>query len=237
MPTQAEPPAVDLLEATVRATVVEWNAAHREHDRKRLEALYDTPVRVGRLTLPRDAVLRLKEAEFQRSPSSVPIVLDVQLDRTTPGLPKARVVRELRTRNRIASSEVTLTLSCDKVSCLVVAEVDDAWSTSGSRAATLQSRPGSCAEALTRLLGTVPDARQLLAGRAPERTFVALSAPPEATVYRFALSAVGASETTPAALYELAPGTLKIREALPGDVDQTGSDAAAEQAKRACASR
>lgn len=231
----------DPLEAHLRAAVTEWNAAHAGHDRKRLEAVYDTPVRVGAgagaLRLSRDALLRLKEAEFARSPSSVPLVTGVELDRATPGLPSARVRRELQARNRIASSEVTLTFSCDRARCLVVAEVDDAWTTSSARAATLRPQPGSCVDALARLLGSVPDARAALAGRAPEAAFVALSTPPEAPVYRLALPAVDPAATAPAALYELTPGTLEVREVLPGDLVHTGDPAATERAKRACASR
>jgi hypothetical protein len=249
LPLPAHPPVPpasaipDPLEATVRAAVTEWNAAHAEHDRKRLEAVYDTPVRVGvgasALTLARDALLRVKEAEFARSPSSVPVVVGVDLDRAIPGLPKARVRRERQTYSppRIASSEVTLTFSCDRARCLVVAEDDDAWTTSSQRAATLRSQPGSCVEALARLLGSVPDARALLAGRAPEAAFVAVSTPPETPVYRFALPALDPAATAPAAMYELTPGTLEIREALPGDLLQTGDSGATERAKRACASR
>lgn len=250
LPVPAHPPVApqasaspDPLETTVRAAVAEWNGAHAEHDRRRLEAVYDTPVRVRvdggatTLTFARDALLRVKEADFARSPSSVPRVVGVELDRGTPGLPKARVRRELQTRNRIASSEVTLTFSCDRARCVVVAEDDDAWTTSGQRAATLLGQPGSCAWALTRLLGSVPDARALLAGRAPEAAFVAVSTPPEAPVYRFALPARDPATTSPAAMYELTPGTLEIREALPGDLLQTGDSGAAERAKRACASR
>jgi hypothetical protein len=242
-------PAADALETTVRAAVAEWNAAHAAHDRRRLEAVYDTHVRVrgggvggtgpltGPLTLARDALLRVKEADFARSPASVPLVVGVELDRTTPGLPKARVRREVRAVNRIASSELTLTFSCDRARCLVEAEDDDAWTTSGQRAATLLSRPGSCVEALTRLLGSVPDARARLAGRAPETAFVVLSTPPETPVYRFALAALDPGAAAPSAIYELTPRTLEIREALPGDLTQTGDSGAAERAKRACVSR
>ncbi len=243
-PRAARAPATpDPLEATVRAAVTEWNAAHAAHDRKRLEAAYDTPVRVGAgaaaLTLPREALLRVKEAEFARSPSSVPLVVGVELDRTTPGLPQARVRRELQTLSppRIASSVVALTFSCDRARCLVVAEVDDAWATSSARAATLRTQPASCVDALARLLGSVPDARALLAGRAPERAFIALGTPPEAPVYRFALADVDPASPAPAALYELTPRTLEIREVLPGDLLQTGDPGATERAKRACTSR
>lgn len=248
LPSPAHPPraaqsSADPLELTVRAAVTEWNAAHAAHDRKRLEAAYDTPVRVGvgagALTLPRDALLRLKEAEFARAPSGVPLVVGVELDRATPGLPKARVRRELRTLTppRVASSEITLTFSCDRARCLVVAEADDAWTTSSERAAALRPQPGSCVEALARLLGSVPDAHGALAGRPPEAAFVALGTPPEAPVYRFALASVDPAAAAPAALYELTPGTLEIREILPGDLVHTGDAGAAERAKRACTRR
>lgn len=225
---------IDPLEALLAKTVTEWNAAHNEHDRKRLEAVYDSTLRYDGFRLKRDVVLRLKEAGFTRSPSARQSVDGLVVDRSVVGLPTVTVRRTVFAMQRIRSTETRLAFSCDAKTCLVVDEEEKDFSASIARARALAAHPGSCPEAMVAYAISSKDAKAVLAGRSPQEAAFPIAMPPESTHYAVVLLD---RENQPAALYEIAPGTLDMTEALPGDLTQEGDPAAKEHAKRACTSR
>lgn len=225
---------VDALDTLLEKTVIEWNSAHNEHDRKRLEAVYDSTLRYDGFRLKRDVVLRLKEASFSRSPSARQTVDGVSIDRSVVGLPVVTVRRTITAMQRIRSTETRLGFSCDAKTCLVVDEVEQDFAASIARARALASHPGSCPEAMVAYASSSKDAKVVLAGRSPHEAAFPIAMPPESTHYAVVLLD---RENQPAALYEIVPGTLDMTEALPGDLNQEGDPAAKEHAKRACTSR
>ncbi len=232
-------------DALLRRTVAEWGAAHDAHDRKRLEALYDGTIRLGHaggIRITRDGLLRLKEAGFARAPAARHTQADLHIERGTPGLPAVRFRRAVSATNRVQSTEVRLTFSCDRALCLVVEEAELSAGVGAARAAALATRPGSCTEALVLRLASVPDVRAGLGGRPASAALLPIAAPPESPRFVFVLlraaTDTGAtSQPWASGIYEIGAGDLEITEALPGDLTHAGDSAAREHAKRACTSR
>ena len=228
LPAAEEEPLVTL----VRATVVEWSAAHNEHDRRRLQAVYDTRVRYARFSFPIDLLLRTKEAFFSRSPSARQEVSEVVVDRSTPGLPRARFTKTVRSATfRVTRAQTELSFSCDSKRCLIVDEEDDAFLESYAVHGAAGERRGSCAEAVLTLAASTPDGKRILGDRPGPSAARLLASPPGHTHFVVLLLD---GEGAPAALYEIAAATMEITEAFPGDVIHKGEAAAIQIARRSC---
>ena len=242
-------PAPGSLDALAVATAHSWAFAHDARDGKRLEALYATHVRFERFDLSREVVLRVKAAEFSRSPSARRTITNVHVELDVPGLPAVVFRTTHVATNRIRTEETRLVLSCDRrgvrdcegvpcatsepPSCVVVEEEDSSFVASLARAKALSERPGSCPEAIVALAASTRDAREILGNRPMATSAIPLFMPPESLRYGIVLLD---AEGAPKALYEVDPTTLDMTETLPGDVPQVGDSARKERAKRVCQS-
>ncbi len=244
------PPAVASVpegDPLLRATLDEWRGAHDMHDHARLEKLYASHVRYQGFSLDRDVLLRLKEAEFSRSPATRRTVTHVREDRARPDLPVLHFRATTKGTNRIFDDETTLTLSCDrhaardcdgvpcrageKPYCEVVGEESLGFADAIARGRALMSRPGSCPAALVEMAASSADAKELVGSRELSLVAMPVAMPPEST--RYAVVILGTS-FEPKALYEIEPLTFEMTEVLPGDVVQKPDPAKREHAKRAC---
>jgi len=246
-PAIAPAPPGDRL---LRAAAEEWRLAHDTRDHARLEKLYASRVRYQGFWLDRDVVLRFKEADFRRSPSTRREIADVREDHTREDLPALRFRTTTKATNRIVVEETRLSLSCDRraardcdgvpcraggaPACEIVAEEGEDFLVSLARGRDLAARPGSCPEALAALAASSPDGRTIVGDRPLPLAAIPIALRPEAVTYAVVLLG---RDAAPKALYEIDPGTFAMTETLPGDVAQEGDPARREHAKRACGMR
>lgn len=249
-PPPRSEPAHAVADPLLRATVDEWRGAHDEHDRKRLEKLYATHVRYQGFELERDVVLRFKEADFARSPSTRRSVDDLRADVSRRDLPRLAFRTTTKGPNRIVVEDTTLTVSCDRRAardcdgvpcqkgdapyCEIVAEEGSAFLDALARGRDLASHAGSCPAALAALAASTEDAKAIVAGRPLATSTVPVAIAPEWPRHAVALLD---DEGTPKALYTIDPSTFEMLEVLPGDIAQKGDSGLREKAKRACGQR